>query len=158
MAEREWRAEVIRSIHGDLTVVPRMLVEHQEVRGRFRRHLVAEEVWRAGRLAASADHLQPRRTQLCSAAEYLQHQLRYGGADADDLCDRRAKAGTGSGYPERGQHLVLVFLGAGGGFGPRRAAHAVGERRRRLGDQRSVVWTSDAHYADSAILVMLSDP
>ena len=57
-----------------------------------------------------------------------------GGAGADDLCDGRAEAGTGSASPERGQHLVLVFLGAGGGFGPRRAAYAVGERRRRLGD------------------------
>ncbi len=87
-----------------------------------------------GRLAASADHLQTRRTQLCGTAEYLQHQRCYGGAGADDLCDGRAKAGTGSVSPERGQHLVLVFLGAGGGFGPRRAAYGVGERRRRLGD------------------------
>ena len=35
---------------------------------------------------------------------------------------------------EQRQELVLVVLGAGGGFGPRRAAYAVGERRRRMGD------------------------
>ena len=34
MAEREWRAEVIQSIHGDPTVVPRA-VNHQEVEGGF---------------------------------------------------------------------------------------------------------------------------
>ena len=141
---------------GDPTVVPRARVERQEVRGRFRGHLVAEGVWRAGRLAAAAEHLQSRRTQLCGAAEYLQHQPRYGGADAADLCNRRAKAGTGT---ERGTTFGASCSRSRGRV--RTSPGCVRGPERNVDDwviNGQKIWTSGAHYADRAILVTRSDP
>ena len=76
---------------GDPTVVPRAREWNaKKFEGGFAGISLPKEY--GGRSGTRLQQIIFRRTQLCGTDEYLQHQPRYGGSDADDLRDGRAKA------------------------------------------------------------------